>query len=90
MSRSPRKRASAPLAAQLCHALIPADLTLVSQWLGHAHLETTLVYAHADTEHKRKAIAAATPADNPLHAKLSPERFTVSDEDTLKRLTGLR
>jgi site-specific recombinase XerD len=66
------------------------DLTLVSQWLGHAHLETTQVYAHADTEHKRKAIAAATPADNPLHAKLSSERFVISDEDTLKRLSGLR
>jgi len=66
------------------------DLTLVSQWLGHANLETTQVYAHADTEHKRKAIAAATPADNPLHAKLSPERFTISDDETLKRLSGLR
>jgi site-specific recombinase XerD len=66
------------------------DLTLVSQWLGHANLETTQVYAHADTEHKRKAIESATPADNPLHAKLSPERFTISDEDMLKRLMGLR
>ena len=66
------------------------DLTLVSQWLGHAQLETTLVYAYADTEHKRKAIAAATPQDNPLHSKLSPVRFTVTDEETLKRLTGLR
>jgi len=66
------------------------DLTLVSQWLGHANLETTLVYAHADTEYKRKAIAASTPAENPLHAKLNPSRFTVTDEDTLKRLTGLR
>lgn len=66
------------------------DLTLVSQWLGHVNLETTQVYAHADTEHKRKAIAAATPPSNPLHAKLSPERFTISDDDTLKRLTGLK
>jgi site-specific recombinase XerD len=66
------------------------DLTLISQWLGHAHLDTTQMYAHADTEHKRKAIAAATPADNPLNAKLSSERFTVSDEDMLKRLSGLR
>jgi len=32
------------------------DLTLVSQWLGHANLSTTLIYAHADTEHKRRAI----------------------------------
>ncbi len=66
------------------------DLTLVSQWLGHAQIETTLIYAHADTEHKRKAIAAATPADNPLSKKLNPKRFTISDDDTLKRLTGLR
>ena len=42
------------------------DLTLVSQWLGHSQLETTQIYAHADTEHKRKAIEAATPQDNPL------------------------
>ena len=66
------------------------DLTLVSQWLGHANFETTQVYAHADTEHKRKTIVAATPVDNLLHTKLSPERFTVSDDETLKRLTGLR
>ena len=66
------------------------DLTLVSQWLGHANLETTLIYAHADTEHKRKAIAAATPQDSPLGKRLNPKRFTVSDDETLKRLTGMR
>lgn len=59
------------------------DLTLVSQWLGHANLETTQVYAYADTEHKRKAIAAATPADNLLHAEPSPEHHPISDDDTL-------
>lgn len=37
------------------------DLTLVSQWLGHSQLETTQIYAHADTKHKYKAIEAATP-----------------------------
>ncbi len=31
------------------------DLELIQQWLGHANMETTLVYAYADTEHKRKA-----------------------------------
>jgi len=66
------------------------DLTLVSQWLGHANLETTLVYAHADTEHKSKAIAKATSKDDPLYGKLNPARFTVDDEETLKRLYGLR
>jgi site-specific recombinase XerD len=66
------------------------DLTLVSQWLGHSQLESTRIYAHADTEHKRKAIAAATPPDSPLGRKLSPERFIISDEDMLKRLAGLK
>ena len=66
------------------------DLTLVAQWLGHAQLETSLVYAHADTEHKRKAIASATPPDSPLYARLSPKRFIITDEDVLKQLTGLR
>lgn len=66
------------------------DLTLVSQWLGHAHLDTTRVYAHADTEHKRTAIAKATPENSPLFSKLDPERYTVTDEDALKRLCGLR
>ncbi len=66
------------------------DLTLVSQWLGHSQLETTQIYAHADTEHKRKAMAAATPQDNPLYSKLNSARYTVTDEDTLKRLTGLK
>ncbi|WP_156989978.1 tyrosine-type recombinase/integrase [Caproicibacter fermentans] len=32
------------------------DLTLISQWLGHANLETSLIYAHADTEQKRQAL----------------------------------
>ena len=65
-------------------------LELVSQWLGHSQLETTQIYAHADTEHKRKAIAAATPHENPLYAKLNSARYTVTDDDTLKKLAGLR
>ena len=66
------------------------DLTLVSQWLGHSQLETTQIYAHADTEHKRKAIEAATLQDNPLHSKLNSARYTVTDEETLKKLAGLK
>jgi site-specific recombinase XerD len=65
------------------------DLTLVAQWLGHAQLDTTKIYAHADTEQKRKAIAKSTPRDSPLYAKLNSERFTISDDETLKRLSGL-
>lgn len=66
------------------------DLTLISQWLGHANLETTLVYAHADTEHKREAIARASQSDSPLAGKLNADRYTVTDEDVLKRLYGLK
>lgn len=66
------------------------DLTLVSQWIGHSKLETTQIYAHADTEHKRKVIEASTPQDNPLYSKLNSARCTVSDEETLKKLTGLK
>jgi len=66
------------------------DLTLVSQWLGHSQLETTQIYAHADTEHKRRAIANATPKDNPLYSRLNSARYTVTDEDILKKLTGLK
>jgi len=65
------------------------DLTTLMQWLGHAHLETVLVYARADTEHKRRAIAAASSQNDPLSKKLNSERFTISDEEQLKILCGL-
>jgi site-specific recombinase XerD len=63
------------------------DLTLVSQWLGHANLETTLIYAYADTEHKRQAITRAL--GNAAAPSMLPENYIVSDEALLKRLYGL-
>lgn len=65
------------------------DLTLVSQWLGHANLETTLIYAHADTEQKRAAIEKATPKSNSLQEQ-SLSRYDVSDDEILKQLYGLK
>ena len=65
------------------------DLSLISQWLGHASVDTTLIYAYADTEHKRRAIEKATEPDSPLKTALNSERFTVSDDDTIKKLYGL-
>ncbi len=65
------------------------DLTLISQWLGHANLQTTLVYAHADTEQKRRAIELATKNDN-IIPKGRGHRFSIDDEETLKRLYGLK
>ena len=66
------------------------ELTLISQWLGHADLETTLIYAHADTEIKRKAIEKAVPEDSPLKEHVNSERYKISDDDTLKILCGLK
>lgn len=65
------------------------DLSLVSQWLGHANLETTLIYAHADTELKRQAMEKAVPEDSPLRKHLNSKRYKVSDEEMLKRLVWL-
>ena len=64
------------------------ELALVSQWLGHANLETTLIYAHADTEMKRRAIEkASSDICNVGTDATVPDSF---DDDTLKRLYGLR
>lgn len=64
------------------------DLALVSQWLGHANLETTLIYAHADTAMKRKAIEKASVGICEIDAGESgPDTL---DDDTLKHLYGLR
>lgn len=63
------------------------DLTLISQWLGHSNLETTLIYAHADTEHKRRAINHAL--GNFDVPGVAPANHTVTDEVLLKRLYGL-
>ena len=63
------------------------DLTLVSQWLGHVNLETTLIYAYADTEHKRQAITRALGDD--AVPGIAPTNYTVTDEELLKRLYGL-
>jgi len=66
------------------------DLTLISQWLGHAQLDTTLIYSHADTEQKRKAIEQSMDSKNPLFGKSSTLRYQVNDEEVLKKLYGLK
>ena len=66
------------------------DLMLVSQWLGHAQFKTTLIYARADPEMKRKAIERATAKDARLRDLIKPRRMKVDDDDLLKRLYGLK
>jgi hypothetical protein len=52
-------------------------------------METTLVYAYADTEHKRKALEASIDPDSPLAKRRNAQRFTLSDDETVKKLYGL-
>ena len=51
--------------------------------------ETTLIYAKADTEHKRRAIENANKY-SPLASKLNSSRFKVSDDEMVKKLYGLK
>jgi len=71
------------------HASLPGRhaLALLTEWLGHADPETTLVYAHADTEMKRRALEKANSptAQSPLPAPLWHDR-----EDIIRRLCGLK
>lgn len=62
-------------------------LALLTEWLGHADPETTLAYAHADTEMKRRALEKASSAtsQSPLPAPLWHDH-----EDIIQRLCGLR
>jgi lysyl-tRNA synthetase class I len=66
------------------------SVELVSQWLGHSRLETMFIYAYADTEQKRKAIENAIPEDSTLKEYLNADRYSVEDDETIKRLYGLK
>lgn len=61
-------------------------LALLTEWLGHADPETTLIYAHADTEMKRQALAKATGG-----ISTSPPAVPIwhNQEDIIHRLCGL-
>jgi site-specific recombinase XerD len=55
---------------------------------NHSHMETTLVYAFADTEMKRVAIEKATEMNHPLRGQKVSFEFE-KDEETLRKLLGL-
>ena len=62
-------------------------LPLISQWLGHSQLETSLIYAYADTEMKR---AAVNKVINSKNSVFTNEIFNYQDdEETIKKLYGL-
>ena len=64
------------------------QLPELQQILGHASLSTVLIYAHADAEMKRKAIEKATISERIV--KDAPIKATYRDEETIRRLWGLR
>lgn len=62
-------------------------LALVSEWLGHAQLETTLIYANADITMKQKAIDKVIDDRNSV---FNDEPFKYeNDEGIIKKLYGL-
>lgn len=63
-------------------------LELVSQFLGHSQLETSRIYAFADTEMKRDAILKADKLLFPNAEK--SEAMWQDDEDMILQLSGLK
>lgn len=65
-------------------------MVLLSEWLGHAQISTTLhYYANADIEMKKDAIEKATSKLNPLVSNEIPPLEWENDEDMIKQLYGL-
>ena len=60
-------------------------LVLLSEFLGHADVNTTRIYAWADTEMKRQAIQKVSGDTGRIHI----EPIWVNDEEMIKRLYGL-
>lgn len=61
-------------------------MVLLSQYLGHVQVETTKIYAYADTEMKRAAIQKA---DAVRRAKPVPEEIWADNEEMILKLSGL-
>ena len=62
-------------------------LTLISEFLGHAQIETTRVYAYADTEMKRKAIQKA---NSTIPHTIPDTIWNTDDKEMIRKLAGLK
>jgi len=61
------------------------DFATISQWMGHASLNTTMNYARADIDLKRKALAQlASSTNTPTNSREGKSSMNI--EDWLKRL----
>ena len=64
-------------------------MVLLAEWLGHAQLSSTLIYANADTEMKREAIEKATSKLNSLVSVDTAYLEWENDEALIRQLYGL-
>ena len=64
-------------------------MVLLAEWLGHAQLSSTLIYANADTEMKREAIDKATSKLNSLVSADTAYLEWEDDEALIRQLYGL-
>lgn len=62
-------------------------LALLSEFLGHANIETTRIYAYASPEMQAEAINKANHPENSLDVE---NELWSADEDTIKRLYALK
>lgn len=62
-------------------------ISVLSEFMGHANVETTKIYAYADTEMKREAIRKGERARGVIP---DAEPVWKNDEDMMRRLCGLR
>lgn len=64
-------------------------MVLLAEWLGHAQISSTLIYANADTEMKKGAIMKATSKLNPLLSGETAYLKWEDDEALIRQLYGL-
>lgn len=64
-------------------------LPLLSEFMGHASVQTTTIYAYADTEMKRAAIEKVTDNSTIPHVERDLPAWQ-NDEELIKRLYGLK
>ncbi|BBB90983.1 MAG TPA: tyrosine-type recombinase/integrase [Methylomusa anaerophila] len=64
-------------------------MVLLAEWLGHAQISSTLIYANADTEMKKEAIQKVTSKLNPLVSGETTYLEWEDDEELIRQLYGL-
>ena len=63
-------------------------LPIVSEWLGHSNMETTLIYAQASIEMKRKASEKLKAHESSVFK--GDVTFKYDDDEMIKKLSGLK